>query len=200
MSSHALASTGVSNYRMGDKQNETEPSASEVVGEPWEGSGDLVLVTHSSLWTCPVAPASTSPGWAPAGLSLGAGLGHLPSSGHSPHILSSEHCCPRKGEGGHPQGNSIRRTETPTATSSLRGSPRDPLYSPRHLVDKTVNMFALRNVCVCDVIFFVCLKGHMYTMLYCFWLAPLTCTLTASQPSEVCECTTPMVCLCFSFL
>ena len=69
MSSRVLGSTGVSNSSMGDQQNETEPSALEVAGKPWGGSGDLVLVSLSSLWACPVASASTSLGWAPAGLS-----------------------------------------------------------------------------------------------------------------------------------
>lgn len=47
---------------MGDKQNETEPSTLEVGGRSlWEGPGDLVLVNRSSLWTSPLASASTPP-------------------------------------------------------------------------------------------------------------------------------------------
>lgn len=36
----------------GDKQNETKPSALEVAGRALKGSGALVLVSLSSLWTC----------------------------------------------------------------------------------------------------------------------------------------------------
>lgn len=94
---------------MGDRQNETKPSALEDGGRaPWEGSGDLALVSRSSPWTCPVASAAL-PWLGSSGLDLwtqpspGRWAGPPPFLRAFPTHLALQTLLPQERENGHPK-------------------------------------------------------------------------------------------------